>query len=151
MKNLDRWTSLFWLVLSIVVCIASLSLGIGTSRSPGMGFLPFCASALLGTLSLGLFVKACIKKDAAWGQKLFVAKTWKKVPLVLIALGAYVVLLPLAGYLFGTFFFMIFVLRLAGLEKWRWVLVSSAVTTGVTYFVFSVWLGVQFPRGIILT
>jgi len=149
MKNPDRGTSLFWLAVSIVVCIASLKLGVGTPRNPGMGFLPFCASALLGILSLALFLKACIMKGTAESLTFFAGKTWRRVPLILITLAVYIALLPFTGYLLGTFLFMGFVFRLAGFQKWRWVLVSSFMTTAVTYFVFSAWLGVRFPPGIL--
>jgi hypothetical protein len=143
----DRGTSLFWLVLSVVICIASVRLGIGTPQRPGMGFLPFCASALLGILSLILLISTFREKSTAGQVSLFAGKAWKKVILVLGALAVYVSLLPLLGYLPGTFLLMAFVYRLAGFEKWRWVLVSAFLTTIVTYYVFSVWLGCQFPMG----
>jgi hypothetical protein len=99
--------------------------------------------------SLGLFLKVCIAKGTDESPALFAGKTWGKVPLILIALAIYIALLPFAGYLLGTFLFMSFVYRLAGFQRWRWVFVSSFVTTAVTYFVFSFWLGVRFPPGIL--
>lgn len=147
MNKEDQGTSLFWFVLSVIVCIASVRLGIGIPQRPGMGFLPFCASALLGILSLILLISTFRKKSATSRAPLFAGKAWKKVILTLGALAAYVGLLPLLGYLPGTFLLMVFVYRLAGFEKWRWVLVSAFLTTIVTYYVFSVWLGCQFPMG----
>ena len=52
MKTLDLASSLFWLFVSIAVFVESLRLGIGTLRSPGMGFMTFAASGILGILSL---------------------------------------------------------------------------------------------------
>ena len=64
-----------------------------------MGFLPFCASALLGILSLILLISTFKEKPAASQVSVFAGKAWKKVILVLGALAVYVGLLPLLGYL----------------------------------------------------
>jgi hypothetical protein len=147
MNNLDRRTSLFWLVLAILVCIESLRLGIGTPRNPGMGFMAFCASVLLGILSSILFLKAILKREEAKGEPLFAGKLWKRVIFVLIALLIYTKLMPLTGYLIGTFLLMSFIFWVANVKKWWWVLTSSFLTTIITYYVFSVWLKCQFPTG----
>lgn len=148
MKNLDRGTSLFWLVLSILVCIESVRLGIGTLRNPGMGLMAFGASALLGILSITLFLQTFFKTEEAKTESLFAGKLWTRVLLVLIALMIYAKILPLAGYLVGTFLLMSFIFWMAQFKKWWWVLVSSFLTTVITYYVFSVWLNCQFPQGL---
>ena len=63
MKVLDQTSSLFWLLISISVLVESLRLGIGTLRDPGLGFLTFGASGLMGILSLVLFIQACLRKE----------------------------------------------------------------------------------------
>ena len=147
MRHLDQRTSLFWLVLSIFVCAASLRLGIGTPRNPGMGFMAFGASILLGILSLTLFFQTMFKKEEVKTGSLFAGKLWKRVLVVVIALMIYAKLLPWTGYLIGTFLLMNFVFWMAKIKKWEWVLVSSFLTTVITYYVFSVWLNCQFPEG----
>lgn len=37
----DQLSGLFWLEISIFVCIEGLRIGIGTFQSPAPGFLPF--------------------------------------------------------------------------------------------------------------
>jgi hypothetical protein len=147
MKNLDRGTSLFWLVLSILGCMESLRLGIGTPHNPGMGFMAFGASVVLGILSLILFLKASLKKEEPKIEPLFAGKLWKRVILIVIALLIYSKLMPFTGYLIGTFLLMGFIFWVARVGRWWWVLVSSSLTTSVTYYVFSVWLRCQFPSG----
>ncbi len=149
MKNPDRGTSLFWLGLAVFAFIESLGLGIGTPRNPGMGFLSGCASALLGLLSLGLFVKSTIGKGVAGEQAVAIGRGWIRLSLVTVSLVMYVVVLPYTGYLVGTFCLMAFTFRLAGFRKLRWVFFSSFVTAAVTYFVFSFWLNCQFPTGLL--
>lgn len=147
MKSLDRGTSLFWLFLSILVCIESFGLGIGTPRNPGMGFMAFGASVLLGSLSLILFLQTMLKKEEVRTEPLFAGKLWEKVLFIVIALMIYSKVLPVVGYLIDTFLLMSFIFWMARV-KGCWVLVSSFLTTVITYYVFSVWLGCQFPAGL---
>lgn len=147
MRDLDRATSLFWLALSLVVCVEALRLGIGTLTNPGMGFMAFATSVVLALLSSILFIKAHLKKSEPKVKPLFAGRMWKRVLLVVVALSLYTNLMPVTGYLVGTFLFMSLVFRVANVRKWWSVLVSSLLTTLVTYYVFSVWLGCQFPEG----
>lgn len=147
MKRFDQGTGLFWLVFSIFVSIESARLGIGTLRNPGMGFMAFGTSILLGILSLILLLKTSLKKDEAKTEPQFAGKLWKRVFFVLVALIIYAKLMPLAGYLVGTFILMSFIFWIVKGQKWWWVLISSFLTTFVTYYVFSVWLRCEFPKG----
>lgn len=148
-ETYDRETSLFWLVISISFCIESLRLGIGTFGNPGMGFMAFGASGLLGILSMTLFLLDSLKKEKAKIEPLFAGKLWKKVLLVLTATLIYARLMPMAGYLISTFILMSFLFWIVkGRQKWWWVLVLSFITTVITYYVFSKWLGCQFPEGL---
>jgi len=148
MKRFDQGTGLFWLFFSISVCIESVRLGIGTLSNPGMGFMAFGTSILLGFLSIILFLKGSLKKDEAKTEPQFAGKLWKRAFLVLGALTIYARLMPVAGYLIGTFIFMTFIFWIATVKKWWWILVSSFLTTLITYYVFSVMLQCQFPEGL---
>ena len=148
MKAYDQISSLFWLLLSISVCIESLRLGIGTLRHPDMGFMAFGASVLLGILSLTLFLQAVLKKEETKTEPLFAGKLWKRVLLALIAILIYAKLMPVAGYLISTFLLMSFLFWMVKGQRWWWVLILSFLTTLITYYVFSVWLKCQFPEGL---
>jgi putative tricarboxylic transport membrane protein len=144
----DRWTSLFWFALSLFACIKSLSLGIGALNHPGPGLFPFGASGILGILSGGLFVHGTVRKADTSGEPLFVDKNWKRVVFMILAVVIYAKILTWMGYLTATFLLMLFVFWLAETRKWYWILFSSAIVTGASYLVFSVWLKCQFPTGI---
>jgi len=147
-KAHDQISSLFWLLLSIYASIESLRMGIGTFHKPGMGFMTFWASVLLGTLSLALFIQVTLKSEPAKTSPLFAGKLWKRVFLALTALLIYAKLMPVAGYLLSTFLLMSFLFWIVRGKKWWWVLISSSLTTLITYYVFSVWLKGQFPGGL---
>jgi hypothetical protein len=147
MKPYDRGSSLFWLCYSIFILIESLRLGIGKLHAPGMGFMAFGSSGLLGILSFALFVQSLSTKKEDRTQPIFAGTLWKKALMVLIALLIYSRLLPVAGYLISTFLLMSFLFWIVERQKVWLVLILSFLTTLMTYYVFSKWLNCQFPDG----
>ena len=148
MKTHDQRSSLFWLLLSISIFIESIRLGIGTPGNPGMGFMSFGASGLLGVLSVVLFVRSSLKKEKAVAAPLFSGKLWKRALFVLISLVLYSRLLPVAGFLISTFLLMTLLFWILERKKVWLVFVLSILTTGITYYVFSIALNCQFPSGL---
>jgi len=123
-------------------------MGVGTLQKPGMGFITFGTSVLLGILSLTLLFQTTLKRDQTKAEPLFAGKLWKRVLFALVALVIYAELMPLAGYLVSTFFLMSFLFWIVKGQRWWWVLISSILTTLVTYYVFSVWLKGHLPEGL---
>ena len=81
------------------------------------------------------------------GEPVAFGNLWGRVVLVFLALLAYAMLIPRAGYNITTFLLMTFVFWLAGRQKaWR-VVTYAFSTTVITYYVFSKWLNCQFPLG----
>ena len=148
MKNHDQRSSLFWLLLSISIFIESLRLGIGTPGNPGMGFMSFGASGLLGILSIALFFRSSSKKEKAEPTPLFSGQFWKRSLFVLVSLALYSRLLPVAGFLVSTFLLMTLLFWILERKKVWLVFVLSILTTGITYYVFSLALNCQFPSGV---
>jgi len=148
MKTLDQTSSLFWLLVSVAVFVQSLRLGIGTVQNPGMGFITFGASGILGILSLMLFLQASFRKEEVKHEPLFTGKLWKRIIFVLIALTLYSWVMPTLGYLISTFLLMTLLFWLLERKKVWLVFVSSFLATLITYFVFSKWLNCQFPDGL---
>jgi hypothetical protein len=171
--TLDVRSSLFWLALSAAVTVQSLRMGIGTLQNPGIGFMSFWAAGFLAMLSLVLFFRAILEKkkarDRSTGHPRASAlpdeakhvavidaapsAAWrKKVFLISLALVLYAVIMPVTGYLIGTFLFMTFLYWFAeptGIRWFLWSLVLSFLTTAASYYVFSVLLNCQFPPGIL--
>lgn len=148
MKVHDQASSLFWLLVAIYGSVESLRMGVGTLQKPGMGFITFGTSLLLGILSLALLLQSTLKRDQTKTEPLFAGKLWKRVLFALVALVIYAELMPLAGYLVSTFLLMSFLFWIVKGQKWWWILISSLLTTLLTYYVFSVWLKGQLPEGL---
>jgi putative tricarboxylic transport membrane protein len=148
MKTLNQTSSLFWLLVSISVLVESTRLGIGTLHDPGMGFLTFGASGIMGILSLILFFQATLKKEPGKAETFFAGPFWKRVIFVLILLVIWARVMPELGYLISTFLLMGFLYWVLERKKIWLVLLASVLTTLSTYLVFSKWLNCQFPEGL---
>jgi hypothetical protein len=147
----DKIIGIIWIFLGLAICWMSYLLGIGEPSSPGSGFIPFltgCFLTLLSTINLvNIFFisQNLIKKKRFWeGIK------WEKILLVVMALFAYLFLLQILGYLVVTFCFLVFLQKLLEPQKWRGVLIISALSVVISYVVFGHWLKVQFPNGYLI-
>jgi putative tricarboxylic transport membrane protein len=144
--NTDRAGSLFWLLFGVIVSVASYRLGLGSIREPGTGFLPFGAGMLLGILSLCSFLQE-LRKERASKEPLFKGTFWLKVIVVFAALLVYAQLLPYGGYNICTFLLMFFLFSVMERQKLWKIGFYSLLATGLTYYVFSKALNLQFPVG----
>ena len=149
MKRRDRWSSLFWLVISILVCVEAVKIGVGTFQIPGPGFLPFWSGIFVGSLAIALLAISLWKgEEEEKIQRLWKGMQWKKVILVAGSLFAYGIVLPRLGFLIATFGLM--TLLFSVIERSRlWIQATTAIVTVlVTYVAFSSWLGVPLPKGV---
>ncbi len=115
---------------------------------PGPGFMPFWLGLVMALLAAMLLIGALRSKEpgSAWlpdGEGL------RRLLLVLGVTIAFVALLSVLGMLIGTTLFIAILMR--GLERHPWPL-TLAVSIGVTAFnflVFTFWLRVPFPEGLL--
>ena len=142
-------SGIFWLIISIFVCLNSTKLGIGNFSTPGPGFLFFWSSLLLGLLSVILIIKNIfMRKEAKLLINLWKGLRWEKVFLTIIAILIYSLILTELGFLFATFFLMIFLFSLGRLRYWMTIM-GALITVMVSYIIFHFLLQIQFPRGIL--
>jgi hypothetical protein len=64
-KKLDRLSSIFWLILSVAICIHAYELGLGGFHNPGPGFLFFWSGVGLGVLSIMILLPTLKKNEEA--------------------------------------------------------------------------------------
>lgn len=150
MKHPDRTSSLFWLVVGIGITFGSLKYGFGTFLSPGAGFITFFAGSILCLLSVFLLIVSLKNRDSDSGFEI----RWKgleggKVILVMALLGGYALVLQWLGFLITTFLLLLSLFRIKGTYSLGKVVGMSLLISIGTYLVFSVWLRVQLPKGIL--
>ena len=147
MKKFDLQSGLFLLAISILICIGSVRLSLGSMRTPGPGFMSFFSGLLLGVFALSIFVEALVKGSSQskrfWENP--VGRT--KVLLTLASLLIYGLGLRWAGFVVMTGLFIGFLLAFIGNEKWGTAILGGVLSAVVSYVFFGVWLGLQLPRG----
>jgi len=149
MNRRDLVSGLFWLGISIFVCIESIRSEIGTFHVPGPGFLPFWAAVILGTFSIILVATSSLKKGSqAKIRDLWRNSEWKKVIWALCALFLYLLALPRIGYLIATLGLMVFLLSIIERSK-VWIQGLSAFAIALaSYVIFFILLDIKLPKGI---
>jgi putative tricarboxylic transport membrane protein len=143
----ERASTIFFLVVSIIVLIGSIQLGLGTMRQPGPGFITFGASGLLGLLSLVAILKTLVKRGRS-REVLFRNTLWWRVVLSGLAILGYALVMPTLGYLITTFLLMLFLYWMIREQRWYWVIISSLLCSFASYYLFSKLLNCQFPDGL---
>ncbi len=146
----DLFSGAFILGFSIFIALSAFKLGIGTINDPGPGFFPFLSAVLLFILSCSLslrFIKEEISHDASKRNV-----RYGKIIFIIVGLLGYSLLLDSIGFFSVTFLFMS-VLFLMGSRKALTAFVSALmggmVVTLSVYILFEIFLGVQFPKGIL--
>ena len=148
MVNQDRISSLFFLIISIVVCIHAFQLNIGSPTNPAQGFLPLLSGLCIGIVAIWTLRSSFIRKSFEQGEdvKKFRLKTVIPVLGVLIC---YSLLLTFLGFVATTFLLFMFFFRImAGMVWWK-VLLGSAAVSIASFLFFVRWLQCQLPPGII--
>ena len=149
MNRPEQLSGLFWLAVSVFVCMESFRGDVGTLRAPGPGFLPFWSAVLLGGLAIILLITNQLKKNGKIKvTDLWQGTGWGKVVWVLIALFIYTLLLQVMGYIIMTFALMTFLLGIMGRLK-LWVRGATVfIIVSLSYFIFYFLLDVKLPKGI---
>jgi len=148
MKKTFLVTNLFWLVLSIAVCVESWRLHVGGFHNPGPGFLPFYAAILLGVLALISLVET-LRGPEGSASEIWGGIHFGKLAILLGALFLYVFLFDWLGFVVGTFLLLLVLFRIVEPYGWKTVLFSSVLTIAGTYFFFVVLLDSRLPKGFI--
>ena len=149
MKNKDQISSCFFLVFSVVICVNAFQLDIGGPFRPGPGFVPFLAGALLGAVSIGIFVGSLFSKKNVNQRVVWKGVKWKKIICTLGILVGYSLIMTFIGFVTSTF--LLFMSLFWGIERISWwkAVLGSAATSVISYLFFVGWLQCQLPPGIV--
>lgn len=150
MKNIDRFGGALWLILGIFISIISFRVGIGDLHKPGAGFASLLAGAILAVFGLILMLSTFLRQFVDEKMSSILVKEGRKDSLLaLSALSGYIFLLNYLGFLITNFIFLMFLFKIKDTKRWVIPLVITISTVMVSYLVFSVWLKLQFPKGLL--
>lgn len=147
-KDSNLWTSLFLMVFSGAVISGAFDLEVGTPHNPGSGFMILGTAGVLGILALHLFIKSLLSRGPR-AEKASEPIHRGRIVSVISANIIYILILQPLGYLLSTFFLMGFLFQVHEKGKWLSSLWGAALTSVVSYLVFSKMLQLNLPRGLI--
>lgn len=147
--NNEQLASGFWLLIGVIVVIASIRLDLGSLAAPDTGFMPF-----LSGLGMCLFATIGLihgtlenRRGVRWKPVIEPHLQWEKALYVLAALLAYVFLFTRLGFVLSTLLFLGFLFRAVKPQKWSVVILGSVLITACAYLIFGVWIKSQLPKG----
>jgi putative tricarboxylic transport membrane protein len=144
MRHRDTDSAIVFLILALAVGFQAVRFPMGSLKRVGPGFFPIILAALLGILSILLLIKGLWSAErvrVCWPAR------WSGLILVMVAIFAYTLLLKPLGFLLTTFLFTSLVFKYADSTRWIVPLAGAAITTGVNFLLFKVWLAIPFPSG----
>ena len=150
MTSADRITGVALLALGLAFSAVALrSYAYWDHRGPGPAFLPFYLGIALSVLAV-LLIAGVGRPPAPEVPAARTEPARRVRPLVVLAAAAvFVAVMPWVGMILGTGLFVVAILR--GLERFGWGLsIGVAVATAAAnYLVFTAWLRVPFPVGVL--
>jgi hypothetical protein len=135
MGRADSYSSLFWLVVSVVICVHAAGLGIGKLSDPGSGFVFLFSGLVIGIFSLMSFVLSIREKGEA-APSSFKNVHWGKLTLTLLYILLYGIFLERLGFLLSTFSLLALLLRTIEAKRWYVILLVALGGAWGTYAIF---------------
>ena len=152
MEYRDLIGSLFWICIGEIFGIGALGYGLFSEGVPEPGLLPFIAGSVMILLGISVLITSFKgeRSGQASREKIFPERdSWKRLLYALFALSAYISCVEYLGFLFTTFLFMIFLLRLLEPQRWIVAFAVSILTAASSYLLFQIFLKTQLPKGIL--
>ena len=149
MRRADQVGGLVLLVFGVWFAVtAARAHPYWTPTGPGSGFLPIWLGIAMTLLAGMLFVGATRQSDPgpAWlpGGRVLV-----RVVAVVIAIALLIALMPVLGMTLGTGLFLVAVLRFIEGHGWLATLAVAVGASGANWLVFTHWLRVPVPVGVL--
>jgi len=150
MRSRDLFSSVFWMLIGIGVCIGGYDLNLGTLHDPGSGFIFFWVGVIMVGLSLIILLRAIrLERKAGELKSLWSEVRWKKIISVLLALFVYAYAFTSLGFILSTFLLLIFLFKAVEPQKWSVAIMGAILSALIGYGVFQLWLGSQLPKGLL--
>jgi hypothetical protein len=146
----DKWTSLFWVTVSLVILEEARLLPFGTLSRPKAGFYPFILGVILGLLSLALVAKSWLGAKGGGGAVSFPDRTGcRNVLFTLAAMFLFYLFFESVGFLLTTFGLIFLLVKFVDPQRWLYSFCVAVVVAIVSYLLFEVLLKANLPKGLL--
>lgn len=146
LNTLNKKMSFVLMMITIVYLIASF-------RLPAYAYVPVDSDAVpitLGFILLALSIALFFSKDKEDGEQKTIPRG--EIIVILAVLGfvlLYIFLFEIIGFILATAFFIFFCSRFLGFKQWVTNTIVSLAIPLFIYFLFSSFLQIQLPSGIL--
>lgn len=148
MKEKDIWTSLLLAVIGFYVAYEGYQLNLGTVNNPKAGFMIFWTGLILAVLSILLFIQTFISPPQG-KKEIWKGLRWARGLRLMVSLVIYAAVFKWLGFILSTFLLLLFMFKGLEPQKWRIALSLSVATVALCYLIFTVFLELQFPQGVL--
>ena len=146
MKNHEVIVALVWAVIGVLICIASISLRLGTWRYPGPGLFPFLTGGGIIIFSIYQIISQSFREPVKY--KLWLNTSGlKKIGILIMCLAFYAILFRYIGFALCTFLFFLVVLTSLSNRDLIFNFIISFTITTCSYLIFRVFLMINLPKG----
>ncbi len=148
MKSVDRLSGLFFILLSVILCLTTLELPGWSLESPGPVVFPLLLGLSLLILSIIFFVQSRSSPSSAFSSLFSKGEVLR----VIYLLGAFflcVITLEWIGFVVSIFALMVFLLTGIGGKRIAGSIFFSLISSLSIYVIFTRLLGVRLPRGVL--
>jgi hypothetical protein len=118
------------------------------AAGPGSGFLPFWLGLTMAVLAAWLLIGATRARTSG-GRWLPEGAGLRRLLIVLGVTAGLIAVLKIVGMAVGTVLFLVAILRFVERIRWRSTLTIAVGTAAVNYLIFTYWLRVPFPVGVL--
>ena len=149
MRGADRFAGAGLLALGVAFAAGALKqYDYWGENGPGPAFLPFWLGLTMALLALALLVGALRERDPgdAWLPR---GEGLRRLLVVLAATTALVALLDVVGMVVGTFLYLLGLFRFVDRQPWPLGLAVAVGVTALDFLVFTYWLRVPMPVGVL--
>jgi hypothetical protein len=149
-RRADQVAGLLLLVFAIwYATVAVANYPYASSTGPGSGFLPFWLGVIMAVLAALLVLRAPPSRGESGTGWLPRGRGLVRFAAVVVATGLFIALLRVLGMNLATLLFLVGILRFVEGYRWASTLAIAVGTTAVNYLVFTYWLRVPFPTGVL--
>jgi putative tricarboxylic transport membrane protein len=146
--NSELWGGLFWLLFGVVIIWAGRNMGLGVLNNPGPGFAFYWLGILMSVLALCVIGHA-LTAGAPRLSALWAGTRWGKVATVVALLLIYAFGFERIGFIPCTLALLLIIMWFVDPVDWLLALVVAVVATFGVWAVFTKWLKIQLPVGIL--
>jgi putative tricarboxylic transport membrane protein len=147
MHRWERFVAAFLIFFGVGAAALAYRMGFGGLHHPGPGFFPFWLSTFLAVLAFIYFLTKLHPQSPP--GRLWQKGAWVRPSLAALVMFVYTFLMGDLGFFSSTFLLFLAWLIVIEREKWLTVGLVSILGTVTLYLVFTIFLKVPLPKGIL--